>query len=89
MPTVASQKAHAVKTAVLQQIQEDREEKCEGPACGGRGKAAWVLITQEFDDEEEDFVEIKFFVCNTCNNKHKKRFDMHAIISRAPYVIKT
>ena len=89
MPTVAPRKPHMVKTAMLQQVPEDREEQCEGPACRGQGKVAWVLNTQELDEEEEDLVKIKFFVCNTCNNKHRKRFDTHTIISHAPYVTET
>ena len=89
MPTVALRKPHVVMTTVFQQIQVDKEEKCEGPACGGRGKAAWVLNTQEFDKEEEDLIEIKFFICNTCNDKHKKKFDMHTIISHTPCIVKT
>ena len=89
MPNVASRKPHAVKTTISQQIAADKEEQCEGPACGGRGKVAWVLNTQEFDKEEEDLVEIKFFVCNACNDKHKKKFDMCTIISCTPYVVET
>ena len=81
MPTVAIQKPHAVKTTVFQQIKGDKEEKCEGPACGGQGQATWILTTQEYDEEDEDFVKIKFFVCTTCNEKHRKRFDTHLITS--------
>ena len=35
MPTMAIRKSHAVKTTVFQQIPMDKEEGCEGPACGG------------------------------------------------------
>ena len=34
-------------------------------------------------------VEIKFFVHDACNNKHKKRFDTCTIINCTPYIIKT
>ena len=47
------------------------------------------MNTQDFDKEEEDLVEIKFFICNTSNKRHKKKFDMRAIISRTPYTVET
>ena len=50
---------------------------------------SWVLETQEFDEEEEDIINIKFFVCEACNGKHKKRFDTRAIIKCTPYVAET
>ena len=75
--------------AVSQQVPIDKEETCEGSACGSRGRVAWVLNTQEFDEEEEDFVKIKFFVCNVCNKKHKKRFNTRTIVSCTPYITKT
>ena len=89
MPTATLQKPHMVKMTASQQVLLDKEERCEGSACGSRGKVAWVLNTQEFDKEEEDLVNIKFFVCNACNDKHRKKFDTCTIISCAPYIIKT
>ena len=80
---------HAVKTTILQQILVDREEQCESPACGSKGKVSWVLETREFGDKEQDFVNVKFFVCEACNDKHKKKFDTHAIIGCIPYVVET
>ena len=47
------------------------------------------MNTQDFDEEEEDLVEIKFVICNACNSKHKKKFDMHIIISHTPYTVET
>ena len=82
-------RSHAVKTTVLEQIPVDREEQCEGPACGGRGDVAWVLEMQEFDEEEQDLVNIRFFVCSACNNKHKKKFDTRTIVGRTLYVVET
>ena len=78
-----------VKTTISQQVPIDKEETCKGSACGSRGRVAWVLNTQEFNEEEEDLIEIKFFVCNACNEKHKKKFDTRTIVSHALYVIKT
>ena len=67
----------------------DKEERCEGPACGGQGQATWILITQEYNEEEEEFIKIKFFVCNACNEKHKKKIDTRQITSQAPYIVET
>ena len=86
---VASWKLHSIKTTISKRVPVDREERCEGQACRRRGKVSWVLNTQEFDEEEEDLVEIKFFICSAYNDKHKKKFDMCTIINRAPYVIET
>ena len=80
---------HVVKGTITEQVSVDREEQCEGPTCGGQGKVSWVLTTQEFDEEEQDLVEIKFFVCSACNNKHKRKFDTRAIIGCTPYVVET
>ena len=80
---------HAVKWTVTKQVSVDREEQCEGPACRGQGKVSWVLSTQEFDKEEQDLVEIKFFVCSACSDKHKRKFDTRAIIGCTPYVVET
>ena len=44
---------------------------------------------QEFDEEEQDLVNLKFFVCSACNDKHKKKFDMRAIIRHSPYIAET
>ena len=74
---------------IPQQIMVDKEEWCEGPACGGQGQATWILTTQEYDKEDEDFIKIKFIVCTACNEKHKKRFDTCLITSRAPYIVET
>ena len=49
----------------------------------------WVLETQEFDEEEQDFVNLKFFMCSACNDKHKKKFEMRAIVGCTPYVAET
>ena len=38
VPTAASRKPHAVKMTISQQVAVDKEEWCEGPACGGQGK---------------------------------------------------
>ena len=64
---------HVVKSTVTKQVSVDLEEQCEGLACGGRGKVTWVLETQEFDEEEQDLVKLKSFVCSACNDKHKKK----------------
>ena len=80
---------HVVKRTITEQVSVDREEQCKGPACGGRGKVSWVLTTQEFDEEEQDLVEIKFFVCNACNDKHKRKFDTCAIIRHSLYIAET
>ena len=87
--TSAPRRLHAVKQTVTERVPMDREEQCESPACGGHGRVAWVIETQEFDEEEEDLVVIKFFVCSACNDKHKKKFDMRAIIRRSPYIVET
>ena len=50
---------------------------------------SWDLETQEFDEEEQDFVIIKLFVCSACNNKHKKQFDTHTIIGHTSYIVET
>ena len=71
IPTTASQKPHVVKTTIFQQITVDKEELCEGPACRGQEQATWILTTQEYDKEDKEFVKIKFFVCNTCNEDRK------------------
>ena len=71
------------------QVLVDQEEKCEGLACSGQGKVSWVLNNQEFDEEEEDLIEIKYFVCSACNNKHKRKIDTRTIASCILYLVKT
>ena len=86
---ITPHRPHAVKSTLTKQVSVNQEEQCEGPACGGRGKVTWVLETQEFDEEEQDFVKIKFFMCSACNDKHKKKFDTRTIVRRTPYVAET
>ncbi|KAF8666336.1 hypothetical protein AX14_006485 [Amanita brunnescens Koide BX004] len=59
---------------------------CENVACtkmdGQYRPGTWVIITNEFDEAEEEFIPQEYHVCNTCNDKAKKSFNGMKIFSR-------
>ena len=61
---------------------------CENVACtkvdGRYQPGTWVIITNEFDEAEEEFIPQEYHVCDTCNDKAKKSFNGMRIFSRRP-----
>ena len=59
---------------------------CENVACtkvdGRYRPGTWVIITNEFDEIEEEFIPEEYHVCDTCNDKAKKSFNGMKIFSR-------
>ncbi|KAF8634189.1 hypothetical protein AX14_010679 [Amanita brunnescens Koide BX004] len=59
---------------------------CENVACtkvdGRYQPGTWVIITNEFDEAEEEFIPQEYHVCDTCNDKAKKSFNGMKIFSR-------
>ena len=59
---------------------------CENVACtkmdGCYRPGTWVIITNEFDKAEEEFIPQEYHVCTTCNEKAKKSFNGMKIFSR-------
>ena len=59
---------------------------CENVACtkvdGRYQPGTWVIITNEFDETEEEFIPQEYHVCDTCNDKAKKSFNEMKIFSR-------
>ena len=59
---------------------------CENAACtklGGRYRpGSWVIITQEFDESEEEFLANENYVCAECTEGAKKSFMGNKILRR-------
>ena len=59
---------------------------CENVACtkvdSRYPPGTWVIITNEFDEVEEEFILQEYHVCTTCNEKAKKNFNGMKIFSR-------
>ena len=59
---------------------------CENAACkklGGRYRpGTWVIITQEFDESEEEFFENENYMCTKCAEGAKKSFMGNKILRR-------
>ena len=59
---------------------------CENTACkklGGRYRpGSWVIITQEFDESEEEFFENENYMCTKCTEGAKKSFMGNKILRR-------
>ena len=59
---------------------------CENMACKKLGSryrpGSWVIITQEFDESEEEFFENKNYVCTECAEGAKKSFMGNKILRR-------
>ena len=59
---------------------------CESAACKKLGSqyqpGSWVIITQEFDKDEEEFFETENYMCTECANGAKKSFKGNKILRR-------
>ncbi|KAF8641615.1 hypothetical protein AX14_009866 [Amanita brunnescens Koide BX004] len=59
---------------------------CENVACtkvdDRYRPGTWVIITNEFDEAEEEFIPQEYHVCDTCNDRAKKSFNGMKIFSR-------
>ena len=59
---------------------------CENMACtkvdGRYRPRTWVIITNEFDEAEEEFIPQEYHMCTMCNEKAKKSFNGMKIFSR-------
>ena len=58
---------------------------CENVACtkvdGRYRPRTWVIITNEFDEVEEEFIPQEYHMCTMCNEKAKKSFNGMKIFS--------
>ena len=58
---------------------------CENVACtkvdSRYRPGTWVIITNEFNEAEEEFIPQEYHVCTTCNEKAKKSFNGMKIFS--------
>jgi hypothetical protein len=59
---------------------------CESVGCTkieGRYKpGSWVLITNEYDEYEEENFEVENFVCTECSKKCKRSFNGQKVLKR-------
>ena len=59
---------------------------CENAACtkiGGRYQpGSWVIITQEFDEFEDEFFQTENYMCTECASGAKKSFMGYKILRR-------
>jgi hypothetical protein len=59
---------------------------CESVGCtkieGRYRPRSWVLITNEYDEYEEENFEIEYFVCTECNEKCKRSFNGQRVLRR-------
>jgi hypothetical protein len=59
---------------------------CEGIGCkkieGRYRPGSWVLITNEYDEDEEENFEIENFVCTECSEKCKRSFNGQKVLKR-------
>ena len=61
-------------------------EDCENITCtkikGRYRPGSWILVTQRWDDSEEDFMEVENYTCVECAERSKKSFNGERIIRR-------
>jgi hypothetical protein len=59
---------------------------CESVGCkkieGWYRPGSWVLITNEYDEDEEENFEIENFVCTECSEKCKRSFNGQKVLKR-------
>jgi hypothetical protein len=59
---------------------------CESVGCtkieGRYRPGSWVLITNEYDEYEEENFEVENFVCTKCNEKCKRSFNGQKVLKR-------
>ncbi|KAF8641998.1 hypothetical protein AX14_009800 [Amanita brunnescens Koide BX004] len=59
---------------------------CQNVACtkidGCYRPGTWVIIMNEFNEVEEEFIPQEYHVCTTCNEKAKKSYSGMKIFSR-------
>jgi hypothetical protein len=63
---------------------------CESIGCkkieGWYRPGSWVLITNEYDEDEEENFEIENFVCTECSEKCKRSFNGQKVLKRKEFM---
>ena len=65
---------------------ETYPEDCKNVACtkieGRYRPRSWILVTQRWDNSEEDFMEVENYTCIECAERNKRSFNGERIIRR-------